>query len=114
MESWERVKLQTGNYTVVMREFSVEDSESLQKKEVRGRTVANQGKLPTKEAAAVAQAPYQSVPTPYTLIRSLNIPTASLPCVCMVVYRGKMESSEEPSKWRVRWVINQEKRASGK
>ena len=50
-----------------------------------GRTVANQGKLPTKEAAAVAQAPYQRVPIPYALIRSLRICTPSFPCVCIVV-----------------------------
>ena len=48
-------------------------------------TVANQGKLPTKLATAVATAPHHKLPRPYALMRSLKIPTPCLPCVCMVV-----------------------------
>jgi hypothetical protein len=48
-------------------------------------TVANQGKLPTNDAAAVAQAPYHRVPIPYALILSRKICTPSDPCVCIVV-----------------------------
>lgn len=44
-----------------------------------------QGNEPTKEAAAVANAPYHNVPMPYALMRSFKIVTPGLPCVCMVV-----------------------------